>query len=72
MQPRLKLFTGEDESMVFEEPMVRMKLGEVCQILSEAGRYRRSWLSDFADDEIQVSSDLYEVLTTYWQLKPGA
>lgn len=72
MQPRLKLYTGDEETVTLEEPMVRIRLGEVCQVLADAGRFRRTWLSDFEHDEIQVSADLYEVLTTYWQLRPGA
>jgi len=72
MQPRLKLYTGEGDTAVCSEPMVRVRLGEVCQILADAGRFRRTWLADFEDDDIQVSADLYEILTAYWQLKPGA
>jgi hypothetical protein len=49
-----------------------MKLGEFYRILDEASRVRRTWLRDFEDDEVQVPEDLYEVLTAYWRLRPGA
>ncbi len=55
-----------------EEPTVSMKLGEFYRILDEASRVRRTWLRDFEDDEVQVPEDLYEVLTAYWRLRPGA
>jgi hypothetical protein len=37
----------------------------VLQILTEAQRQDRAWLNDFLDDEITISSDLYEVLLAY-------
>ncbi|MCA8986033.1 MAG: hypothetical protein KDA78_00235 [Planctomycetaceae bacterium] len=72
MKTRLKLYTGEDESSFVEEPQIKIRLGEICDILADASRFRRTWLNDFEDDEIQVSADLYEVLSAYWQLRPGA
>jgi len=72
MRPRLKLYTGEGESVVCEEPMVGVRLGDVCQILADAGRLRRTWLDDFADDEIQVPADLFEVLAACQYMRPGA
>ena len=44
----------------------------MTRILSDAVRWNRTWLSDFEDDEIQISPDLYEVLQTYLHLRPGA
>ncbi|MCG6154792.1 hypothetical protein [Rubinisphaera margarita] len=72
MRPRLKLYTGDQDCGAVEEPQVKVRLGEVCAALADATRFRRTWLSDFEDDEIQVSEDLYEVLAAYWQLRPGA
>ncbi|MEZ6068571.1 MAG: hypothetical protein R3B90_23310 [Planctomycetaceae bacterium] len=73
MRPALRLFTGElDDSIQFETPSVSMTFGELFEIVSEATRYRRSWLKDFQDDEVQLPVDLYEVLSAYWSLKPGA
>jgi hypothetical protein len=46
--------------------------GELMQILDEASRKHRTWLEDFSNDGIQVPEDLYEVLTEYTRLRPGA
>ena len=72
MRPRLRLYTGEDQTDRFSPPTVGVRLGELTQILSEAAQWNRSWVSDFADDEIQVSNDLYEILSMYRHLRPSA
>lgn len=72
MRPRLRLYTGEDQTDRFSPPTVGVRLGELTEILSEAAEWNRSWVSDFADDEIQVSNDLYEILSMYWHLRPSA
>ena len=72
MRPRLRLYTGEDQSDRFTPPTVGVRLGELTQILSEAAQWNRAWVSDFADDEIQVSNDLYEILSMYRHLWPSA
>lgn len=71
MRPRLRLFTGES-SPVPVEPPVTIRLGEISQALADAVNRDRTWLSDFADDEIQISSDLYEVLSACVHLRPSA
>ena len=72
MRPRLRLFTGEDEGTALAEPQVTVRLGDITRILSDAVRSDRTWLSDFEDDEIQVSPDLFEVLSAYWHLRPSS
>jgi len=44
---------------------VSVNLGEVLPLLADAVASRRTWLSDFENDEITISSDLYEVLLAY-------
>ena len=44
---------------------VSVNLGEVLPLLADAVASRRTWLSDFEDEEITISSDLYEVLLAY-------
>jgi hypothetical protein len=44
---------------------VTVNLEEVLPLLADAVASRRTWLSDFADDQITISSDLYEVLLAY-------
>jgi hypothetical protein len=44
---------------------VTVGLGEVLPLLADAVASQRTWLSDFTDDEITISADLYEVLLAY-------
>jgi len=44
---------------------VSVPLGEVLPLLVEAVRNERTWLRDFADDEVTISDDLYEVILAY-------
>jgi hypothetical protein len=39
---------------------VTASLSEVLPLLADAVNSRRTWLSDFEDDEITLSADLYE------------
>ena len=72
MRPRLRLFTGDDDVCTVAEPQCSVRLGEITKILADAVNWDRTWLSDFEDDEVQVSSDLYEVLSAYMHLRPSA
>ena len=73
MRQRLKLYTGEQESKtVVADQGVTVTLGEIAQVLADAVRANRAWVRDFEDDQIKISSDLYEVLSTYWSLRTGA
>jgi hypothetical protein len=44
---------------------VTMPAGDVISLLADAVRSQRTWLTDFEDDEITISTDLYEVLMAY-------
>ena len=44
---------------------VTVPLEEVLPLLADAVQSDRTWLRDFAGDEITVSMDLYEVLLAY-------
>jgi len=70
MQSRLKLYTGEDT--VSPAPVVdrvSITLGELAAILTDATQSRRAWLRDFDTEDVELSSDLYEVLSTYWNIR---
>ncbi|HEX4144836.1 MAG TPA: hypothetical protein VHY91_15135 [Pirellulales bacterium] len=45
--------------------VVTVPLGEIFPLLADAVRSERTWLRDFEDDEITISSDLYEVILAY-------
>jgi hypothetical protein len=44
---------------------ITVNVSEVLPLLADAVASKRTWLSDFADDEITISADLYEVLLAY-------
>ncbi len=44
---------------------VTVPLMDVLPLLSDAVQSERTWLRDFADDEVTISTDLYEVLLAY-------
>ena len=85
MPSRLRLYTGFEESNLQTlddcpetldecpaENCVAMTFGELAQIVAHAAKTRRTWLKDFAEEDVQVSNDLYEILTAYSRLRPGA
>jgi hypothetical protein len=44
---------------------VTVPLMEVMPLLADAVQSQRTWLRDFADDEVTISMDLYEVILAY-------
>lgn len=44
---------------------VTLSLEEVLPLLADAAASQRTWLRDFEDDKITISTDLYEVLLAY-------
>lgn len=67
---RLRVYYGPEEMPTITEgtsaqQMVKVPVGEVLPLLLEATRSQRAWLEDFSDDEMTISSDLYEVLLAY-------
>jgi len=77
---KLRVYNGEDLDQsalkLRSAPAastVRVSLGEVLPLLTDAVASSRTWLSDFADDEVEISSDLHEVLQAYRHFRrPGA
>ncbi|HET6880307.1 MAG TPA: hypothetical protein VFI31_09140 [Pirellulales bacterium] len=57
--------TAEPENSIPAENTVRARVGEIFPLLADAVRSERTWLRDFADDEITLSTDLYEVILAY-------
>ena len=44
---------------------VSVPLGEILPLLADAVRSERTWLTDFEQDEVTISTDLYEVILAY-------
>lgn len=66
---RLRVYYGPESTATAEpetpENTVRARVGEIFPLLADAVRSERTWLRDFADDEISISTDLYEVILAY-------
>ena len=64
----LKLYCGPTESQASAhtaEDCVTVSVGEVLPLIADAVASQRTWLEDFEHDDITISRDLYEVLSTY-------
>lgn len=68
---RLRVYYGPESVAVQTAPAqvaqhkVTLPLSEILPLLADAYNSRRTWLGDFDDDEITLSSDLYEVILAY-------
>ena len=79
-QPRLRLYQGPPaDDLELEHPSlpirqhVTVSLSEVLPMLVDAVQCERTWLRDFDDDPISISTDLYEMLLAYQHFRrPGA
>lgn len=79
-QPRLRVFFGQDDAPskatsptdVQVQNQVTVTLGDVLPLLLDALETRRAWLRDFEEDELTLSSDLYEVLMAYQSMRSAA
>lgn len=54
-----------DLSVAVSPETVCVNAGEVLALMLHAARTNRAWLSDFAEESIQISQDMYEVLLAY-------
>ena len=44
---------------------ITVRLADICELLADAAQTGRTWLRDFDNDEVTISSDLYDVLMAY-------
>ena len=52
-----------------QKSTVTVPAGEVFRILSDAVEGNRAWLDDFENDEVTISTDLYEVILAYQHIR---
>ncbi len=69
---QLRVYYGPDEASSaaviqanVDQDTVTVPLGEIFPLLSDAVHSERTWLRDFEEDDIVISSDLYEVILAY-------
>ncbi|MCX8139716.1 MAG: hypothetical protein WHU94_08485 [Thermogemmata sp.] len=71
MAVRLKLYNPPvEEPTPAPEPEVRVRLGDLLPLFAVAQRMNYVWLRDFLDDEVAITSDLYEVLQAFRENLP--
>jgi hypothetical protein len=67
----LRVYYGPPEEAAPAEPTaparetITVPLGEIAPLLADAVESQRTWLRDFDDDEVTISTDLYEVILAY-------
>ncbi len=69
--PKLRIFNDDSSSSEFRAcsvTQVPVALGDVLPLLLHAMQTDRVWLNDFADETIEISQDLYEILLAYKQI----
>jgi hypothetical protein len=59
----LRIHRGDSEPNYTDR--VTVPLREILSTLAEAVERRRGWVEDFADDDVTISTDLYEVILAY-------
>jgi hypothetical protein len=74
MAAHLRVYPASNEDGEFEAqtPTVRVRLGDLLPLIAMAKRHNYLWLQDFLDDEVRVTSDLYEVLREFRYYRPSA
>jgi hypothetical protein len=64
---RLRVFphTPDSSYQDRQEPDVRVSLRDLLPLIALAKRQRFLWLDDFLDDEVRITSDLYDVVRAF-------
>ncbi|HWA99855.1 MAG TPA: hypothetical protein VG713_15255 [Pirellulales bacterium] len=67
---RLRVYYGPEKlrasiAQSGEEQTISVRLGEILPLLADAVESQRTWLRDFNDDQVTISTDLYEVILAY-------
>lgn len=66
-----RIFDGPEESP--DRPKhVSVRLGDIGPMLADAYRCDRTWLRDFQNQRVRISSDLFEVICAYRKTSPSA
>jgi hypothetical protein len=76
MAHHLRIYRGPGEDTLDVRPahsvgptQITVGVGEVLPLLADALASQRTWLRDFEQDEITISTDLYEVLLAYRHIR---
>ena len=73
IRSRLRVYCGPENepttvvtsTSAEKSQQVTVPAGEIFSALADAVSHGRAWLQDFEDEEVTVSTDLYEVILAY-------
>ncbi|HTU18639.1 MAG TPA: hypothetical protein VMG10_11310 [Gemmataceae bacterium] len=69
---RVYPLSKDDLDVERQDPTVRVSLGDLLPLVALAHRNNYLWLQDFLDDEVAITSDLFEVLRAFRCHRPSA
>ena len=74
MAAQLRVYPSSQEALCTDRPppAVGVRLRDLLPLIAMAQRHNYLWLQDFLDDEVCVTSDLYEVLRAFRAARPSA
>ena len=77
MSAQLRVYPGLDEADFDTAPAqpeanVRVSLRDLLPVVALAQRLKFIWLQDFLDDEVLITSDLYDVMQAFRNVRPSA
>jgi hypothetical protein len=74
MSTSLRVFPQlrDEEEIQSQQPTVQVQLGDLLPLVALAARQNYVWLRDFLDDEVVITSDLYDVLRAFRCSRPSA
>ena len=73
MAAHLRVYPSDEcSALEAPAPAVSVRLGVLLPLIALAQRQNYVWLQDFLDDEVRITSDLYEVLRAFRCYRPSA
>ena len=75
MAAQLRVFSPTMDTDVedTQDPSINIRLGDLLPIIAYARRNNYLWLQDFLEDEVTVTSDLYDVIRSFYSAqRPSA
>lgn len=72
MAAHLRLYPESWDASEAPPASVRVSLGDLLPLVALAHRKNYLWLKDFLEDEVVITSDLYEVLRAFQGHRPCA
>lgn len=75
MAAQLRVYPATDDRDVIDTAPaadVRIRLRDLLPVVALAQRLKFIWLNDFLDDEVLVTSDLYDVMQAFRSVRPSA